>query len=63
MDEWQARVIKESTDLDNKIKKLNGFITQQSVGTIDRILLSQQLDAMLQYYNVLRIRIALFDKE
>ncbi len=59
----QQRVIDEKEALDDKIKKLTGFIigdTFDSLPQEDKMLLSEQKVAMEIYYNLLKRRIARF---
>jgi hypothetical protein len=61
---YQERVIAEKQDLDDKITRLDTFLSDLPEGVkldpIDKGLLHQQLAAMKTYTNILRQRIGRF---
>ena len=61
--EFQQRVIEERESLDDKIKKLIAFLASEGFNELqeeDAQLLKDQADAMMDYSNVLKRRIARF---
>jgi len=63
MEEYQARVISEKSDLDQKIVRLSSFIHSNRLNTADweeRFRLDRQLAIMMEYSKVLRNRIENF---
>lgn len=66
MQPYQQRVVDEKAELDIKITALNKFIPTQNFSSLDsdnRTLLVAQLNAMLEYSDILTDRISLFNKE
>ena len=63
MEDWQKRLIDESIELSGKIIKLSKIINKYANGTLNFIpncsieLLTMQLNAMMNYHNILRVRI------
>ena len=63
MKEWQLRVIREKSELDVKIVKLDRFLDSDHVGQLlvsDVDLLGEQLGAMKGYSEILGTRIERF---
>lgn len=63
MQSWLERRVKEKQDLDQKITKLQAFITGPDFGELDssnQYWLTKQLDAMENYSYSLHQRINLF---
>ena len=63
MKEWQLRVIREKSELDVKIVKLDRFLDSDHVGQLlvsDVALLGDQLEAMKCYSGILGTRIERF---
>ena len=63
---YQQRMIAECDELDAKFQKLSAFIfnegtTYESLPVKEKLLLVKQRDAMLQYYEALKERIASFN--
>lgn len=57
---WQERLEKEFSQLGEKLKKLNQFVGTEAYALLpypDRMLLSDQLNAMSHYYNILGARL------
>lgn len=64
MQEWQQRVVDELTELVDKIIKLDSFIESEAYKKLDvqnQILIDRQKFSMLDYYDILDQRIALFN--
>ena len=60
MKPFQVRVTNEKTELDTKIASLKDFINHTQFATLngdEQKLLSQQLEVMIQYSNILGERI------
>lgn len=63
MEEWQKRLLDENIELSDKIIKLSKIINNYANGTLkfkpncSIELLTMQLNAMMNYQNILRIRI------
>ena len=63
MEEYQKRVIEEKAELDEKIKKLEAFISSKriiSINLMERARLQSQYDTMVKYSNILNQRIINF---
>lgn len=63
MQEYQQRVIEEKKELDIKITNLSKFLhtdTYESLTQLNKDLLDDQLNVMLQYSGILSQRIELF---
>lgn len=59
----QQRVLDEAHELKQKVQKLNAFVdttTFENLEAEERTLLCKQLNLMVQYFNVLELRIARF---
>ena len=63
MEEWQKRLLDENIKLSDKIIKLSKIINNYANGTLNFKpncsieLLTMQLNAMINYQNILRVRI------
>ena len=63
MEEWQKRLLDENIELSNKIIKLFKIINNYANGSLNFNpncsieLLTMQLNAMMNYQNILRVRI------
>lgn len=67
MEEYQLRVVEEKKELDNKIEKLDDFISSKvflkNVSSTQQDLLLLQHQWMSNYSKVLELRIKDFEKE
>ena len=67
MEEYQLRVVEEKKELDNKIEKLDDFISSKgffiNVSSTQQDLLLLQHQWMSNYSKVLELRIQDFEKE
>lgn len=60
---WQQRVVDDLEDLQDKYSKLSTFLrdtTADSIDQVDRVLMFDQQQAMMQYINVLSARVRRF---
>ena len=60
---WQQRVVDDLEDLQDKYSKLSTFLRDtpaDSIDQVDRVLLFDQQQAMMQYINVLSARVRRF---
>ena len=60
---WQQRVVDELEELQDKYSKLSTFLRDtpaDSIDQVDRVLLFDQQQAMMQYINVLSARVRRF---
>lgn len=63
LEEWQARVVDELTELSAKLDKLNAFIQTEQFAELEeeiRALMVEQASAMNAYAEVLKARVARF---
>jgi len=66
MEKWQDRVVKERDELDKKIKALQEFIagdTFEDVESAEQLRLKKQCVIMVDYRNILTMRIKNFEKD
>lgn len=66
MEDWQARVVREKKELDEKIERLSIFLGTrefQALNSVDRALLESQLRFMTEYTNILGHRISRFGRK
>lgn len=61
---WQERVIKEKDELDDRRFKLGAYLKEHSVDLDNdaHILMEKQYDVMGEYLDILKARIAKFNK-
>lgn len=60
---WQQRVVDDLEDLQDKYSKLSTFLRNtpaDSIDQVDRVLMFDQQQAMMQYINVLSARVRRF---
>lgn len=60
---WQQRVVDDLEDLQDKYSKLSTFLRDtpaDSIDQVDRVLMFDQQQAMMQYINVLSARVRRF---